>query len=197
LDVNLAAYRTDLFDDIYAVSPKTTSLFFQNVGTTRRQGFEAQLQGRWGRVDTSFSYAFTDARFETPLVLPTPRTGGLEIVEPGSQIPLVPQHRVRALVSVQLTPWASLSCSGSYVGSQYPLGDEANEVPPLPGYFLMGLSGGARWRWLTLSAQVMNLLNRQYVTFGTWSINAVRQVEQFVTPGLPLRAFVSVGADIQ
>jgi len=37
----LSVYRTEVFDDIFSVSPSgTTGIFFQNTGRTRRQGLE-------------------------------------------------------------------------------------------------------------------------------------------------------------
>ena len=41
--------------------------FFRNVGTTRRQGVEAGLRFRTGRLNAYANYAFTDATFQTAL----------------------------------------------------------------------------------------------------------------------------------
>src|SRR5205085_11546720 len=39
LETDLSVFRTDVIDDIFAVSPTgTVGVFFQNIGDTRRQG---------------------------------------------------------------------------------------------------------------------------------------------------------------
>jgi iron complex outermembrane recepter protein len=45
---NAGLFRTDLDDDIYGVATSISSGFFENIGSTRRQGIETgpQLQGR-------------------------------------------------------------------------------------------------------------------------------------------------------
>ena len=50
-EVDLALFRTDVRDDIFAVSPTgTVGLFFQNIGDTRRQGLELSLRGTYKRL---------------------------------------------------------------------------------------------------------------------------------------------------
>jgi outer membrane receptor protein involved in Fe transport len=47
LDVEGSVFRTDLSDDIFAVTPTgTTGVFFQNIGRTRREGIEVGLRAR-------------------------------------------------------------------------------------------------------------------------------------------------------
>src|SRR5882724_1148185 len=61
LSGQLSAWRTDVVDDIFSISPAgTTGVYFQNVGRTRRQGVEASLRGKptaW--LGASASYALT------------------------------------------------------------------------------------------------------------------------------------------
>ena len=52
LSWNVGGFRTDLDNDIYAISNSLSSGFFQNVGSTRRQGgqFDVTYRGTWGQV---------------------------------------------------------------------------------------------------------------------------------------------------
>src|SRR5207244_1113072 len=51
LEADLALFRADVRDDIFAVSPtRTVGLFFQNIGNTRRQGLELSLRGTYKRL---------------------------------------------------------------------------------------------------------------------------------------------------
>src|SRR5205809_6174896 len=52
LGVDLSGFRTDVGDDIFSVAPTgTTGVFFQNIGSTRREGVELGLRGRVERVE--------------------------------------------------------------------------------------------------------------------------------------------------
>src|SRR5256885_1259897 len=66
-------------------------------------------------------------------------------VRVGSDIPLIPRHRLNLGVDHHLTPWLTLWVSGAWVGPQRLRGDEENVEPTLPSYFTM--SAGARARW--------------------------------------------------
>src|SRR5467141_538572 len=122
----VSAYRTDVLDDIFAVTPAgTTGVYFQNIGKTRRQGLEASLRARpVGWLEASLLYAFTDARFEEEVLLATPRPTSdcsgqscTERVRAGSQFPLVPRNRGSAELDFHPYGWLSLSLSGTWVGS--------------------------------------------------------------------------------
>lgn len=200
----ISAYRTDVFDDIFSVSPAgTTGVYFQNIGKTRRQGVEVSVRGKpAGWLDTSLTYALTDARFEEDVVLATPRPGpdctGLscsERVQRGREFPLVPRHRAHARLDFLPYGWLSLSISGAFVGAQRLRGDEENVERALEHSF--SLDGGVRLSiggfaaWVRLT----NLLGAQYSTFGTFAPNPKlpgMPVERFLTPGRPFQLFAGV-----
>ncbi len=98
LDLSATAYRSDVQDDIFAVAPTgTTGVFFQNIGSTRRQGIEASARGRAGRaLDLYLNYAYTEATFEDRVDLATPLPPGSQTVAAGRSFALVPRHRVNA-----------------------------------------------------------------------------------------------------
>src|SRR5204862_3153220 len=118
----VSVYRTEVFDDIFSVSPAgTTGVFFQNIGRTRRQGFEASLRSRLSSLlEATISYSFTRATFEEDVLLNTPRSTSdcttfacNERVLKGSEFPLVPRHRARAGLEVRPFSWLVASVSGS------------------------------------------------------------------------------------
>jgi outer membrane receptor protein involved in Fe transport len=200
----LSVYRTEVFDDIFSVSPSgTTGIFFQNVGRTRRQGLEANVRSRLSSMlEATASYAFTSATFEEDVVLNTPRLTSdctsfacSERVLKGSEFPLVPRHRARAGLEVRPLSWLLVSVSGSYVGAQRLRGDEENVAPLLPSYF--SAEGGLKATFGRLSGSLtaVNLLGARYSTFGTYATNAKATgdpVERFVTPGRPFQFFASL-----
>jgi iron complex outermembrane recepter protein len=204
LGIELAAFRTDLVDDIFSVSPTgTTGLFFQNVGATRRQGLEASGRASLGkRWDLRLSYTYTEATFREDVDLASPRlTSGcaaapcLQHVRAGSDLPLIPRHRLNAAVEHHVTPWLTLWASGSFVGSQRLRGDEENVERTLDPYVVLNAGARASWKRFSAFVTVNNLLNEEYETFGTFAPNARRAgapIEPFVTPALPIHVDVGI-----
>jgi len=204
LDAELALFRTDVFDDIYSVSPTgTTGLFFQNVGDTRRQGIEVSLGIKpLERLEARLSYAYTEATFQDNRMLATPRlTPGCaappctQQVRSGNELPLVPRHRINARLDYRLASWLSLWLGASYVGSQRLRGDEENVERTLNDYYVVnaGLRGG--WKGFTAFLTINNLLNNEYETFGTFAPNAKAAgapVESFLTPAPPINVLAGV-----
>src|SRR5207245_378426 len=89
LDVELSGFRTDVGDDIFSVAPTgTTGVFFQNIGSTRREGVELGLRGRFKPVEAFLNYTFTRATFQDHVELFTP-------LRPGSETVMSEECRVR------------------------------------------------------------------------------------------------------
>ena len=204
LSGQLSAYRTEVFDDIFSVSPAgTTGVYFQNVGRTRRQGIEASLRGKpAGWLGAWATYALTKATFAEDVALATPRptsdcngSSCTQHVRAGNEFPLVPRHRAGVGLELQPTGWLSLSLSGTYVSSQWLRGDEENVTSKLDGYFW--LDGGVRASaaGFVASIRFTNLLDARYNTFGTFAPNPKQPgtpVEPFLTPGRPFQVFAGV-----
>jgi len=199
LDLDLALFRTDARDDIYAVSPTgTIGLFFQNVGATRRQGAELAARAALGRRwELRLGYTYTEATFRDDLVLASPRiTAGCaaapcqQLVRTGSDIPLIPRQRVNVAVDHHVLPWLTLWASGAWVGPQRLRGDEENVEPTLSPYFTVNAGARAQWKGLTGFLTITNLLNDAHETYGTFAPNARAAgtpIERFLTPVAPLR----------
>lgn len=198
LDLGATVYRSDVEDDIFAVAPTgTTGVFFQNIGSTRRQGVEASGRVRVGRgLDLYLNYAYTEATFEDRIVdLATPVPPGNETVRPGRSFALVPRHRVNAGVSYRPLPWLALSLDARYVTSQYLRGDEVNRQAPLPAFWVLDAGMTIRHRGLEAYLKVNNVLDNRYETFGTFAPNSHEPgapVERFLTPAPPISMLAGV-----
>jgi iron complex outermembrane receptor protein len=192
----VAAFRTDLDDDILFVSRSRSVGFFRNVGTTRRQGVEALLDGKLEPLGWFVNYSFTRPTFETSETLPSPV--GENAVKPGDIIPGVPDHLLRAGVDGPLPAGLRFALEIAYTGRQFLRTDEANQTPPLSSYVLLN----ARLEWrrgpLSIYARAENLLDREYETAGSRGANvfAGGRVERFVSPGAPLGGWFGVMLDL-
>jgi iron complex outermembrane recepter protein len=87
---NMDLFRTDSIHDIlFEYSPNSTSVFSQNGGLTRRQGFEANIAMQSGPLRAMIGYSFIDATFESAVTLsrrfnPAANAMGLIYVTPGT-----------------------------------------------------------------------------------------------------------------
>lgn len=67
---NAGVFRADSRDDIlFTASGVTGRGFFQNIGSTRRQGVEAGLTVRQGGLRAFLGYTYTEATFRSPLTI--------------------------------------------------------------------------------------------------------------------------------
>lgn len=197
LTATLNAFRIDLRDDIFSVTPAgTTQVIFENVGSTRRQGFLLSLEAERGPVALRAAWAFTRATFESELTLATPRTpSGMQTVHAGALLPMSPVHRAGVDARVRALRWLDVSAGVQVVGPQHYRGDEANEAPRLPAYATVHAGTEARLGRWTAALRVANLLDRRYDAFGTFAGDgrlAGNPVVPFLTPGAPRRVVMEL-----
>jgi iron complex outermembrane recepter protein len=172
---NLGVYRTNAFDDILLLATQINGFgYFSNVGETRRQGIEAGLSYHWRKWTVNLNYSFLDATFLDNLTLssnsPATNANGDIFVHPGDYIPLMPKNRVVLDVEYQATPQWSIGADAKFVGSQFLVGDESNQEPPLPAYGVVNLHTALRVnKSTTFFVDVDNLFNRTYYTYGTFT----------------------------
>ena len=187
IDWLLSGYRATNHDDIQFVASETRGrAFFQNIGQTRRQGVEASVTAVQGPWSIHAGYAFTDATFRTPLRLNSPDNPSADdqgqiAVGRGDRLPSVPRHR--GLVSVDYTG-RGFSFGGDVQAQsgQYLVGDEANLQPKTGGFTVVNLRGSvAVMGPVTLFAELSNVIDKHYATFGTFSETS--QVELSEAPG--------------
>lgn len=174
LDWLVSGYRATNHDDIQFIASDTRGrAFFQNIGQTRRQGIEASMTAVKGPWTVRAGYALTDATFRTPLVLNSPDNpsagdGRIAVVR-GDRLPGVPRHR--GLLSVDYAG-RGFSAGGDVQAQsgQVLVGDEANLEPTSAGFALVNLRGSVAVAGpLTVFAELTNVFDKQYSTFGTFS----------------------------
>ena len=196
LDVELSGFRTDVGDDIFSVAPTgTTGVFFQNIGSTRREGVELGLRGRFKPVEAFLNYAFTRATFQDHVELFTPLPPGSETVRPGDSLALVPRHRLNGGLVYRPWPWLALSADARYVGAQFLRGDEVNRQPTLSAYWVANAGATVTMRGVEAFVRVNNVLDERHETFGTFAANGREPgspVQRFLTPAPPLSVLAGV-----
>jgi iron complex outermembrane receptor protein len=186
---NLSGFRTLLSEDIFGIATSISQGFFQNIGDTRRAGFEAGLGYHADRWSAFANYSFVMATFESTLLVPSPANpfqddNGDITVTPGDHMPGIPQSRLKLGADFRIIPQWSVGATLNYVGSSYYVGDESNQLAPLPGFATVGLHTSYKpFPHVEIFASIENLLNRKYATWGILSdptgINA---------PGIPADA---------
>ncbi len=172
---NLDAYHTENTNDIiYETTVYNPNLaFYTNAGRTRRQGAEANLRYDGEPLHVNLGYAYTEATFETPLLLntnsPAADANGNEQVLPGARIPGIPLHRGNVVVDYDVTRRFGVGISAVVQSNVYRFGDEANLTQPLGGYTVVDVNAAYRPSdRLTLFALVNNLADKRYYTYGSF-----------------------------
>ncbi|KJC39891.1 TonB-dependent receptor [Bradyrhizobium sp. LTSP857] len=171
----IGGFRATNYDDILAIPIPGLQGFgyFQNVGSTRRQGIEAEVSLKSNVVQFHASYAFVDARFLDALQVGSnsPFADGDSNIQisPGNQIPNVPRHRIKAGIEYAVTDAWKVGGDALWVSSQYYVGDESNQAPKLPGYAVFNLHTSYQvTKNLQFYGKVDNVFDNRYSTYGTF-----------------------------
>jgi outer membrane receptor protein involved in Fe transport len=185
----LGVFHTDDQDDILNIpSPVQQGFgYFQNVGATRRQGVEAEVNFKAARFSLYASYAYVDATFANSLTLasnsPFADANGNIQVTPGDQIPSIPRHRLKIGGDYWVTPAFKIGADVLAVSSQYFAGDASNQFPQLPAYAVVNADASYQVnQTLQIYARVENVLNNRYYTYGTFFDTT--QVPNFANGGM-------------
>jgi iron complex outermembrane receptor protein len=211
LDWKLGLFRTDSQNDIIEVSSVIQGRgVFQNVPGTRRQGLEAGAQYQAAPWLFYMNYALVDATYQFTGKLASPNNpsadaDGNVLVTPGKHIPGIPLHQIKTGADYAVTPAFKLGTDVIWVGSQWYIGDQANQNVKLADYWVANLHG---YYQLTKEVQIYgfvnNLFNRKFATFGTYFdprviANAIPDPptdHRMVTPAQPLSVYVGLRAKL-
>jgi len=170
----VGAFRATNADDILAIpSPEVQGFgYFQNVGRTRRQGIEAQVNLTSKTLQMYASYTLVDARFLDPLTLDSRSPFAVDDqiqVQPGNRIPSIPRNRLKFGVDYWVTEALKIGGDALYVTSQFFAGDESNQAARLPGYSVFNLHASYQInKTFQLFGRVDNIFDKRYSTFGTF-----------------------------
>jgi len=172
LSWNASVFRTDLDDDIYGIATSVSTGFFQNIGSTRRQGIETGVNYQGTTWSAYGQYSYIDATFRSPLTLHSPSNpfqdanGDIHALR-GDRLPGIPKNRFKAGVDYSLSSHWSVGASIVHVSDQFYHGDESNQNPPLPGYTVVNLRSSYRVdKQLEIFANVQNLFDERYASYG-------------------------------
>jgi iron complex outermembrane recepter protein len=200
---SVGAYHALNTNDIIDVlTNQTVSIgreFFQNASDTLRKGIEADFTYKQDRWNVYANYTYVDATFLNSLLLPsTVNTSGTQLVVPGDHLTGIPDYRFKLGAEYQITkPWL-FGADLNIVGSQWLVGDESNQLPKVPAYWVVNLHSSYKISDnLEVFGLVRNLFNQHYYTFGT-----LTDVTEFgylnltddrtFLPGMPFAAYLGL-----
>ena len=186
----LGGFRATNADDILAIpSPELQGFgYFQNVGRTRRQGIEAQVNLTSKTLQLYASYALVDARFLDSLQVGShspfaDADGNVQIV-PGNRIPAIPRNRIKVGIDYSVTDAFKVGGDALFVGSQYFVGDESNQAARLPSYAVFNLHSSYQInKTFQIYGRVDNIFDNRYATYGTFFDTT--DVPNFANGGVP------------
>lgn len=207
-DWHAGVFRTTNEDDILFISAGalTNEGFFDNVGRTRRDGIEVNLNGRAGNNMTWFlNYTLLDATFLETLAFPSPNNpaaiDGEVMVSPGDRLPLIPRQLLkggfRASIGDRLTIGGGIVAGGDF----HMRGDEGNDVGRIGEYAVLNLRGDYRISdSVRLFLNVDNVLDEEYETFGLFGeadevLGDDFEDSRFFSPAAPRAAWLGVEVD--
>jgi len=189
LSWNASLFRTDAEDDIYGIATSVSTGFFQNIGSTRRQGVETGIKYDGDNWSAYGQFSFIDATFRSPLTMSSPSNpfsdaSGDIRVRRGDRLPGIPKSRLKAGADYSITSNWSAGAAILMVGDQIYHGDESNQNAPLPGYAVVTLRSTYRVdKRLEIFGNVQNLFDKRYANYGLYGdptgVNA---------PGIPATA---------
>jgi outer membrane receptor protein involved in Fe transport len=186
----LGVFRADNSDDILAIpSPALQGFgYFQNVGSTRRQGLEAEVNLKSTALQLYASYALVDARFLDALQVgsnsPFADANGNVQVLPGNRIPAIPRNRIKAGVDYSVTDAFKIGGDALFASSQYLVGDESNQAQRLPSYAVFNLHASYQIdKTFQIYARADNILDNRYAAYGTFFNTGA--VPNFANGGAP------------
>jgi outer membrane receptor protein involved in Fe transport len=189
LSWNAGAFRAENRNDILFVSSVQLGTgYFRNFAKTRREGLDADLNGRIGRVTWGLDYTFLTATYQSTETVDGsanstsdtalagyPGLDGNVYIHPGNRIPLIPKQTGKAFADINATSKLVFDFSEVTVSSSYARGNENNAYKADGVYYLgPGVSPGyaitnfrAHYdltKRLQLAVQIDNLFNHHYYT---------------------------------
>jgi iron complex outermembrane recepter protein len=204
LNWTVGGFRALNTNDIINVSsPIPGHEFFQNAGNTLREGIEASATYKQDRWNIYANYTYVDATFLNSLTLQSPfnpfaDANGNIFVVPGDHLTGIPDFRFKLGAEYQITdPW-KFGADLNVVGSQWIVGDEANQNAKIPAYWVVNLHSSYKISEnLEVFGLVRNLFNQHYYTYGTFfDVTTAPYLNltdpRTFLPGMPFAAYLGL-----
>jgi iron complex outermembrane recepter protein len=204
LNWTVGAYHALNTDDIINVaSPIIGHEYFQNAGNTLRQGIEANASYKWADWNIYSSFTYVDAIFLNAETLSSPfnpyaNANGDIFVVPGDHLTGIPDFRYKLGAEYQVNkPW-KIGADLNVIGSQWLVGDESNQNPKVPAYWVVNLHSSYKLTDnVELFGLVRNLFDQHYYTYGTFfDVTTTPYLNltdpRTFLPGMPFAAYVGV-----
>lgn len=219
LGYSASVYTTRNTDDIQFISVRTSGAgYFDNVGKTRRRGFDLGLNGQIGsRFNWNLGYSYIKATYESTFAISSEVNSvavasGDEffLVNSGDELAGIPNHQLKLRGEWQATPNWLIGTNIVAFTDQYAYGNENNEHNgvggdgKLSGYAVVNLDtrykfGNSGWE---LFGRVNNIFDREYFTAGLLGENFFDDSGAFndgedeaaflVAPGAPRAGWIGV-----
>jgi outer membrane receptor protein involved in Fe transport len=180
-------------NDIQFVASAINAGYFDNVGSTRRQGLDLSLGGKEGPLKWHVTYSYVDATYQSTFEVSaesnsTADANGNILVQPGDRIPLIPRHTGRLILDYEISPqWdvggSLIATSGSYLhgnennanlpGGTNGEGEYVSGSGWISGYAVVNLQSSYHVsKRLELFARLGNLFDKRYATAGFLTSNS-------------------------
>jgi outer membrane receptor protein involved in Fe transport len=176
LSYDLALFHSNLDNDIAFINSVTQGrAFFANIGQTRRQGIDADVQLKTARWLVTVAYSFIDATYQSGFVEasgnnPAADAAGNITVQPGDRLPGIARHQLKVGANYKVTDKWTVGATAIAASGAYLFGDDANLTPRLPAWFTLDLYTSYQLTdHVQLFAWAQNITNTRYYTFGTFS----------------------------
>jgi outer membrane receptor protein involved in Fe transport len=174
-------------NDIQFVATATNAGYFDNVGNTRRQGFDLSLGGKQGGLNWHVTYSYVDATFQSNFEVSaesnsTADADGNILVRAGDRIPLIPKHTGRLVLDYDLSERWNIGGNVIATSGSFLHGDENNANQAggtngegaytsgtgwIPGYAVVNLQSTYHaTKRAEIFARLINLFDKQYSTAG-------------------------------
>jgi iron complex outermembrane receptor protein len=180
----------------------TNQGFFDNVGRTRREGVEVNVDGEVSTVAWFANYTYLDATFRGSLTFPSANNpaaiGGEVVVAPGDRLPLVPRRLFKAGGRVALGDRFTVGGEILLGSDMHLRGDEGNDFARFGDYAVLNLRGDYRIADdIDLFLNVDNVFDEEYETFGLFGeaeqvLGEGFEDNRFLSPAAPRAAWIGV-----
>lgn len=189
---NAAIFDSRLSNDIQFINSSASLGYFANVGNTERRGFELGAQTKLDKLYLAANYGYVDAVYKSSFM-----TAGGQDVRSGNKIPGIASQTLKVRAAYPVNQDLLWGANWIAVGSQYAHGNESNTDPngKVAGYSILNLDAHYTInKQLKLSANIHNVFNKQYATYGLSGMTSVYTLvtQQFNTPAPPRGMWVGV-----